>query len=95
MVEEVFPEISADSVPSMKGRPFAAGVEVQIVQCFDCVQDSPDRIHLAVVDQSVASTSDVLGGDEDGTSGHRTASGDTNAGTPNGDGMEHASNTDC
>lgn len=92
---EVFPEISADPVPSTKGRPFAAAVEVQIVQCFDCVRDIPDRIHLAVVDQSAASTGDVPDGDGDGTSGHRTVSGGTNAGTPNGDGTEHASNTDC
>lgn len=92
---EVFPEISADPVPSTRGRPFAAAVEVQIVQCFDCVRDIPDRIHLAVVDQSAASASDDPGDDGDGTSGHRTASGDTNADTPNGDDTEHASNTDC
>lgn len=47
------------------------------------------------VDQSVASASDDPDGGGDGRSGHRTVFGDTNAGTPNGDGTARASNTDC
>lgn len=91
-----FPVISADLGPSTKARLVdAVGVEAKIVQHLDCARDIPDRTHLAVVAQPVASTSDALGGGADGRSGHRTVFADTNAGTPNDGGTARASSTDC
>lgn len=81
---------------STRARP-SVGLEVLVEQCSDCGRGSPGMWQLvaAEADQPVASTSDDPGDGVDGTSGHRTESGETNVDTPSGDGTERAWNTDC